>query len=141
MHGLIENNHHRRQSGNGKHKSPHRHFRYGERAAARRAMTAAKLKLGIPLEQPLSMRAASEMCGANPRYTEAMAVLLRAEDEHAIAMVLRGSWPLLETAARLKPRADLLAAFRRSDASDHREVLGRQIGVNRIWDEVINPLI
>ena len=135
MHGLIEAQRRRH-----KHKSPYRHFRYGQRAAARKALTAAKLRLGIPLQRPSSVRGASEQCGANPVYTAAMITLLKAEDKHALDLVLRGSWSLLETAARLKPRADLIAAFRKTSSSDHA-ALGRATGPDVMWDDCIAPII
>jgi len=134
MHGLIK-----AQRRHLKHKSPHRQRPYGQRAAARKALTAAKLHLGIPLE-PSSMREDSERCGANLAYTRAMITLIKAEDDHALELVLRGSWPLLETAARLKARANLIAAYRKTDAADHR-AFGRQIGPAQVWDDVIAPLI
>jgi hypothetical protein len=40
----------------------------------------------------------------------------------------------------LKPQADLIAAYRKTNAADHR-ALGRQIGPAQVWDDVIAPLI
>jgi hypothetical protein len=69
-----------------------------------------------------------------------MITLLKAEDEYALNQVLCGSWPLLETAARLKPRANLVAAFRKTSSSDHA-ALGRVAGPDVMWDDCIAPII
>ena len=119
--------------------SPNRQFRNGERAAVQRALAAAYIRLGIPISAS-SSQSAAEMCGSNRRYVDAAITLLQAEDDHALELVLRGSWSLLETAARLKTRADLITAIRKSTPSD-QAVVGRTVGVDVIWDNMIVPTL
>jgi len=118
--------------------SPNRQFRNGERAAVHRALAAAYIRLGIPISAS-SSQSAAEMCGSNRRYVDAAITLLQAEDDHALDLVLR-AWSLLETAARLKTRADLITAIRKSTPSD-QAVVGHTVGVDVIWDNMIVPAL
>ena len=118
-------------------RSSRRHFRDHRRAAVLRAITGAKLVIAGTVS---SISEAAMCCGSNRAYVAAAIILLKAEDDHALDLVLRGVWPLLETAARLKPRANLVAAFRKTSSSD-RAALGRVAGPDVMWDDCIAPII
>jgi hypothetical protein len=111
----------------------------GQRRAALQAVTAARAYLDkLPWAPTIVI--AAKCCGSTPVYVSAAIVILRSNNEHALQLVLRGNWPLLETAARLKPRVRLIDAFDRASASD-RAALGRVRSVSAIWDELILPAL
>jgi hypothetical protein len=112
---------------------------HGQRRAAIQAVTAARAYLAkLPWAPTIAVAAAYH--GSTPSYVCAAIVLLRSGDEHALELVMRGVWPLLETAARLKPRVMLIEAFDHASAAD-RAALGRVRSVSAIWDEVILPAL
>jgi hypothetical protein len=128
------------QSGNGgKRRHVRSQIRNGQRRAVLQAVTAARAYLAkLPWAPTIAI--AARGCGSTPAYVAAAIVILRSNDDHALWLVLRGSWSLLETAARLRPRVKLLDAFNRASASD-RAFLGQAAGVSTIWDAVIMPAL
>ena len=114
-----------------------RRFRHGQRAAALRAQTGARLYLqgAVP-----SLVAAAEACGSNPRYVEAAVIVLRSEDTVLLNHVLSGTVPLLEAAKGAKRVANLVAAFRAASPTDCSHV-GSIVGVTAVWDSMISPII
>jgi|SRR5262245_61615694 len=111
----------------------------GQRRAALQAVTAARAYLDKLAWAPTIVIAAKS-CGSTPSYVAAAIVILRSKDDHALQLVLRGSWSLVETAARLKPRVELIEAFNQASRSD-RIALGRTVGVDTVWDSVIAPAV
>ena len=130
MHGHISGLHRRRQSSQ-------RHFHGSQRAAAIRALTAARLYLG---GQVATLEAAAVSCGSKHVYVAAMIILIQAENSAVLMAVLGGNVSVVTAAKQLKPQVDLITAFRKSSASDHA-ALGRVAGPGRIWDEVIVPTL
>jgi hypothetical protein len=112
-------------------------LRNGQRAAVVRALTGASILLGLPVKVSSQARAA-ELVGSNIHYVEAAVWVLQAEDSTLLADVLAGRKPLLETAAKVRRRANLIAAYRKATLND-REKFGSTVGVGKIWDEAIAP--
>ena len=112
---------------------------HGQRRAALQGVTAARAYLAkLPWAPTIAI--AAECCGSNPAYVRATIILLKAEDERALEMVLRGSWSLLETAARLKARARCVSTLRETPLSDLPAVT-RTVGVDFVWDNLISPTL
>ena len=110
-----------------------------QRRAALQAVTAARVYLAeLPWAPTIAV--AAECCGSNAVYVRAAIILIKAEDEHALELVLRGSWPLLETAARLKARAKCVSILRETPVSDLPAVT-RTVGVDFVWDKLISPTL
>ena len=114
-----------------------RHFRGRERAAPKRAFTAARLYLDR--EVP-TLAAAATSCGSCPGYVRAAAVLIEAENQRAIAQVLRGDVPLLKAAAGAKHLAGLVKAYRAAPAADH-VAFAKVIGAAALFDAAVAPAI
>ena len=111
----------------------------GQRRAALQALTAARAYLAkLPWAPTIAV--AAECCGSNPVYVRAAIILIKAEDGHALELVLRGNWPLLETAARLEARAKCISTLRETPLSDLPAVT-RAVGVDFVWDRMISPTL
>jgi hypothetical protein len=127
-------------------KPHHRQYRTGgrvrhdRRAAVARALTGARLLLGLPVAKPSSLASAAAMCGASAPYIAAAVTLLRAEDKELIELVHRGHIPLIQTAKQLRSRAAALAAYRAMAVED-KIALGQAIGVDELFNDVIVPAL
>ena len=117
---------------------PHSHARR-HHAAALRALTGAKLRLGLPVV-PRTLHEAATLVASSPSYIEAATVLLQSDDQTLIKQVLRGNVCLLEAAARVKPRVRLVKAYREATPGDLRAFVDT-IGVDRLFDEAIAPTL
>jgi hypothetical protein len=104
-----------------------------------RAVTAAQLYLGKPVTLP-SLAAAAEACGSNCPYVKAAITLLNSEDADLINRVLTGEVGLLDAAAAVEKRAQLIAAYREAHVGD-LAALGKAVGPGDVWDHVIVPSI
>ena len=130
MHGfntVLKRKHPRRQ-----YRSARRHFRHGLRAAAMRAVTAAKL-YASGSASTITIAAAS--CGSSEAYVKAASILLRAENTVLLERVLRGDIPLLRAATQVKRVADLVAAYRCAGNTD-RVAFMRVCGTEDILNEL-----
>jgi hypothetical protein len=136
MHGLLKGPHRRGQR---HYQRRGRRFRNGERAAALRADTAAKILLGLPVSAGSSADAAA-MCGSNPAYVKAAITLLQAKDAGLVRRVKWGLVPLLTAAASVKNRVALVKAYRAASPDD-LESLAHTVGPAAVWDAVIAPAL
>ena len=91
MHGFLKTTRRRRQSSR-------RHFRHGQRAAALRALTGARLYIN---QLTLTLVTAAESTGSSVGYVQAAVTLLRSENSSLVGEVLAGRIPL---PASLDPR-------------------------------------
>src|SRR5262249_3157473 len=123
-------------SGNG-HCRQVRHYRNQDVNATLRAVTGAKLLLGMSVA-PKSLTETAALVASSPQNIAAAVTLLEAENPLLIGHVLRGYIPLLQAADRVRKRAQLIKAYRAADAAD-RIALGEVAGLDAIWDEVIAP--
>ncbi len=126
MHGFHNGTRRRRQSAR-------RHFRSGQRAAALRALTGAKLYLSGTVS---TLAAAAASCGSNIIYIQAAITLIKSEDQALLNRVLAGTVPLLAAAAQVQRVAQLVAAYRGALPQDLAE-LGARVGPGEIWDRII----
>src|SRR5262245_15243533 len=78
------------------------------RAAARRALTAARL---CATGQAPNPTAAAECCGSNPGYVRHAVKVLQAEDAALIEQVRDGQVPLADAAVLVETRAALISAW------------------------------
>ena len=115
------------------HRSPRRQFRNGQRAAVLRAITAAKLYSTGAIT---SLAKAAQACGSNVNYVEAATVLLKAENEALLRLVLAGHEPLLESAQQAQRTADLISAYRSANYAD-RVAFIRTCGTDAIFDVLV----
>src|SRR6516162_8074917 len=92
-----------------RYRSPHRRRRA---AAVARAFTGARLLLGLPV-QPESQAQAAMLVASSPLYIAAAGALLEAENPDLIKRVCRGDISLLDAAASVRKRAQLVKAYRR----------------------------
>jgi hypothetical protein len=118
---------------------PRRSRRRHQPDAALRAITGAKLLLGAPV-QPKTQAEAAELVGSTRPYIAAAAMLLEAEVPALIEGILRGDVSLLGAAASVRKRARLVRAYRQADRSD-RKALGEVVGVARVFDDAVAPLL
>jgi hypothetical protein len=132
MHGLISASSRRRQR-----RSARRHIRHGQRAAALRAFTAARLYLD---KAARTVAVAAECTGSNPRYVLAALTLLRNEDAGLVKDVLRDRIPLLKAAAQVQRVVELVTAYR-SASVPQRATAAKRVGIDTVWDEMIVPTI
>jgi len=133
MHGLFKSPRRRRQQ------SARRHFLHsGGRAAARRALTGARLYL---TKQVSSYRAAAECCGSNHRYVKAAVTLCRAENSTLQGRVLRGWIPLTEAARQVEQVAALVRAYRVASTADCIEFVKAVGGPTILFDTLLVPAI
>src|SRR5262245_1412326 len=130
MHGFVKRSRRSRQSAR-------RHFRRGERAAARRAVTAAGLYIdgGLP-----SLRTAAESCGSNVGYVQAATWLLRSENPDLLNKVLAGHVPVLTAAAQVRRLAQLVDAYRAATSVDRVQFV-RAIGATEVFEEAVSPAV
>ena len=117
--------------------SARRLVRNGQRAAALRAITAAKLYLNKSIST-LDLAAAS--CGSNVPYVRAAITLLRSENTQLLDHALTGAVPLLEAAARAERLAELVTAYRHATPED-LAALGRTLGAEAVFANVIEPAL
>jgi len=124
------------------HRSSRRLYRQRQRAAVKRALTGAALYLGRSFPVPATLRDAADCCGSNPKYIEAAATLLKSEDANLIQRVLAGHISLMDAAASIQKRAQLIAAYRECESNgDDLVALAKAVGPASIWDNVIAPVI
>ena len=95
--------------------------------------------LGIPI-QPKGQVAAARLVASTPQYIGAAIALLEAGDSELIDRVLRGNLSLLEAAGLVRKRVRLVKAYREADRND-RKALGKVVGVDRVFDDSIAPLL
>jgi hypothetical protein len=104
----------------------------GERAAALRAVTAARLYAS----GGVSLARAAECCGSNVLYLRAAIVLLKTENAALLDRVLRGRESLTAAANRAQHVADLMSAYRGASDAD-RVTFARTAGM----DALLNMLV
>jgi hypothetical protein len=112
-------------------------FRNGERRAVKRALTGARIRLGLPIEAS-SLTSAAQQVGSTASYVEAAIRVLQAEDPVLLDDVLAGRQHLPAAAGKIRRRAELIAAYRRATLVD-RAALGSTVGVDHVFDETIVP--
>ena len=116
-----------------------RHRNRQRTGATARAVAAAKVLAGVPLHVKSQAEAAA-LFASTRQYIAAAATLLEAEDPHLIQHVLSGRIPLLEAAATVRKRAQLVKAYRAASDGD-RKALGVVVGVDAVFDQTIAPLL
>ena len=94
MHGLVTSGHRLRQR-----QSARRRFRHGQRAAAVRAFTGARLYLNCAVP---TLAAAADSTGSCPAYIQAAIILLKADNASLTAEVLAGRVSILQAAAQVR---------------------------------------
>ena len=107
--------------------------------AAARAFAGAKLWKGWPVT-PSTQAEAARLVGSTPLYIAAAATVIDAESPGLIENVLRGHVGLLEAAESVRRRVRLVKAYREADRDD-RKALGKMVGIDRVFDEAIAPLL
>jgi hypothetical protein len=135
MHGFHKSTHRRGQ--HRPYQRRGRHFRNGDRAAALRAWTAARILLRRPLGAA-NLNQVADMTGANKAYVAAMLAVMQAEDTDLEQKVLAGEVPVLKAAAAIKTRVALVKALRSASAADLAKA-GAMIGVDSVFDRMIVP--
>jgi hypothetical protein len=85
-------------------------IRHGHRRAALQGITAAKLWLKAPITAP-TQAAAAEMTGSNIAYVRAASILVQYGDADLIADVEAGQVSLLQAAAAVQKRVELIGAI------------------------------
>jgi hypothetical protein len=116
-----------------------RHRRNGVQAAAAKALTAGKLHLGRPIPR-LPRALAAIATGSNHVMVDAAIVLLQAEDKALIDRVLKGDIRIQEAANQVRDRAVVIAGLRRLSSED-KAVVGRTVGAETLFDEVVVPAL
>jgi hypothetical protein len=116
-------------------RSSRRRFRNGERAAVKRALTAARLYASGAAP---TLAAAADSCGSNVQYVRAAVVLLKSEDRYMLDLVLEGKVQLLDAGRALTHLAQLVSAFRASSSIIHAR-FGAIIGTGDLFDAFISP--
>jgi hypothetical protein len=114
-----------------------RHYRHGQRAAAFRAVTAAKAYLR---GDQSSLVEAAEAHGSCPSYVAAGIVVVQSQDPVLVDAVITGTLPLLGAAESVKNVAHALVAFQRLSAVE-RITFGAQVGVKELWDDCVCPVL
>ena len=114
-------------------RSPRHHFRHGQRAAVRRALTAAQLYASGAIT---SIAKAAEGCGSNIAYVQAAIILLKAENTTLLDRVLAGHEPLVGAAQAARRMANLVAAYRTADSAD-RIAFARTCGTDALLDVLV----
>jgi hypothetical protein len=100
--------------------------------------------MGLPVT-PNTQAEAARLVGSTPAYIAAASTLIDAaatDDEMCglINRVLRGHVRLLEAAESVRKRVRLVKAYREADQND-RKALGRVVGVDNVFDELVAPLL
>jgi hypothetical protein len=89
---------------------------------------------------PVTPSTPARLVGSTPLYIVAAATVIDAESPGLIENVLRGHVGLLEAAESVRRRVRLVKAYREADPDD-RKALGKMVGIDRVFDEVIAPLL
>jgi hypothetical protein len=89
---------------------------------------------------PSTQAEAARLVGSTPLYIAAAATVIDAESPALIENVLRGHVGLLEAAESVRRRVRLVKAYREADRDD-RKALGKMVGIDRVFDEAIAPLL
>src|SRR5262249_2081412 len=126
--GELQGSHPRRRR-----RSSRRHFRHGQRAAALRALTGARLLAAGAVS---SLDAAAASCGSSVPYIQAMTVLLKSENSSLLRQVLAGQVPVLAAGKQTKQLADLVSAYRRADDGD-RVAFARACNADAIFNVLV----
>jgi hypothetical protein len=117
-----------------------RRYQKHQRAGAiQRAFAGAKMVLGLPI-QPKDQATAADLVASTPVYIRAATTLLQAGDSELVDRVLWGNLGLLEAARLVRKRVRLVRAYRDADLND-RIALSKAVGVDRLFDESIAPLL
>jgi hypothetical protein len=128
MHGLVTSGHRLRQR-----QSARRRFRHGQRAAAVRAFTGARLYLNCAVP---TLAAAADSVGSCPAYIQAAVILLKADNASLAAEVLAGRVSILQAAAQVRRMVDLVTAYKLAKDPD-RVAFARTCGVERIFNVLV----
>jgi hypothetical protein len=128
----------RNGNGNSRRHSPREHLRNGMCLAALRGFTAAKLYRAP--ENELTLGEAALRCGSCLHYVQAALVLFEHADPALIDRVIRGKVNILTAAESVKAEVKLTAAFRAA-SPQVRIAAAAKIGVDVLWDGMIEPLI
>jgi hypothetical protein len=128
MHGLVTSGHRFRQR-----QSARRRFRHGQRAAAVRAFTGARLYLNCAVP---TLAAAADSTGSCPAYIQAAVVLLKADNASLTAEVLAGRVSILQAAAQARRVVDLVTAYRLAQDPD-RVAFAQACGIETIFDTLV----
>ncbi len=120
-----------------RHRSSRRHYKGGQCAAALRAITGAKLYINNSIQ---TLAEAAISTGSNIRYVTAAVTLIKSENQILIDRVLRGHVTLLSAAAQVRRVADLVSAYRAA-STDDLVALGRTVGPEQLFTNVIEPAI
>ncbi len=128
MHGLVTSGHRLRQR-----QSARRRFRHGQRAAAVRAFTGARLYLHCAVP---TLAAAVDSTGSCPAYIQAAIILLKADNASLTAEVLAGRVAILQAAAQVRRVVDLVTAYKLAKDPD-RVAFARTCGVERIFNVLV----
>jgi hypothetical protein len=128
MHGLVTSGHRVRQR-----QSARRRFRRGQRAAAVRAFTGARLYLNCAVP---TLAAAADSVGSCPAYIQAAVILLKADNASLAAEVLAGRVSILQAAAQVRRMVDLVTAYKLAQDPD-RVAFARACGVERIFNVLV----
>jgi hypothetical protein len=97
------------------------------------------LLLGFPV-QPKTQAAAAHLVASTPQYIAAAVAVVEAESQELIDGVLDGRLGLLEAAESVRKRAQFVKAYREADQND-RKAFGKTIGVDKVFDELVAPLL
>jgi hypothetical protein len=128
MHSLVTSGHRLRQR-----QSARRRFRHGQRAAAVRAFTGARLYLNCAVP---TLAAAADSTGSCPAYVQAAVVLLKADNASLTAEVLDGRVSLLQAAAQVRRMVDLVTAYKLAQDPD-RVAFARACGIETIFNTLV----
>ena len=128
MHGLVTSGHRLRQR-----QSARRRFRHGQRAAAVRAFTGARLYLNCAVP---TLAAAADSTGSCPAYIQAAVILLKADNASLTAEVLGGRVSLLQAAAQVRRMVDLVTAYKLAQDPD-RVAFARACGIETIFNTLV----
>ena len=83
---------------------------------------------------------AALVVGVSRPLIDAAKVVLQSRDQVLLAQVLNGSISLTSAAAQVKPRAELITAFKNAAPTD-RVAFAQTVGVGEIFDTAISPLL
>lgn len=97
----------------------------------------ARLWMGLPVTTDTKTEAA-QLVGSSSTYVAAAATVIESEIPGLINRVLQGQVSLLAAAASVRKRTRLMKAYRAADQDD-RKALGKTIGVDTAFDEIILP--
>jgi hypothetical protein len=121
-------------------RNPRRHFKDGYRVAALQALTAARIKLGLPISTKLNQDLVALMCGSNRNALAAAITVMQCQDTTLVGKVLRGERGLQEAAKNLRSRARLINSYQNATPAD-RIALGQVASPGVIFDDVVVPAL